>query len=231
MVMRAFLLAPLFITMVWQSPGGQVTTESSSVVVLGFKWSRDRQKVTPPDPASNAPARPAEKNFERNVRANATAEVRDPYVDTIEGRSAALEKTAQDAHAPRPKFVEGFDYRIKVQNAGKKVVEIVFWEYQFRDRSDLANAVTRQFLCGVQIKPDKEKELKAFSASGPGNRISAGSLDNKSENPFEERVLINRVEYADGTIWQRRDWNYAGVRSSIARALATPWGLEMCRNL
>lgn len=229
--MKTLLLMPLFITLASQGPGGQVSTESSPVAVLGFKWSRDQQRIKKSGAASNAPAMPAEKNFERNVRANATAEVRDPYADTIEGRSAALEKTAQDAHAPRPKSVNGFAYRVKVQNASRKVVEIVFWEYQFTDRSNPANAVSRQFLCGVQIKPDKEKELAVFSTSGPGDLVSAGSLENRSESPFEERVLINRVEYADGTIWQRRDWNYAGMRSSIARALATPWGLEMCRNL
>jgi hypothetical protein len=44
-------------------------------------------------------------------------------------------------------------------------------------------------------------------------------------------VTINRVEYADGSIWQRRDWNFAEVREGIARAVSTPWGPEMCRGL
>jgi hypothetical protein len=229
--MKALLLMPLLLTLVSQGPGGQATGESSSVVVRDFKWARDRQKIKAPAVASNAPARMPEKNFERNVRANATAEVRDPNLDTLEGRSAALEKSMQDAHAPRPKSVDGFTYRVKVRNAGKKAVEIVFWEYQFKARSDPANAVARQFLCGVNIKPDKEKELTAFSTSGPGNLIGAGSMDDKSGNPFEEGVLINRVEYSDGTIWQRKGWNYAAMKPSIARALETPWELEMCRNL
>jgi len=147
--MKALSLMQLFIILVAQSQGGQVAGESSSVVVREFKWARSRQTIKPPPAASNAPARMPEKNFERNVRANATAEVRDPNLDTIEGRSAALEKTMQDAHAPRPTSVDGFTYRVKVRNASKQVVEIVFWEYQFKARSDSANAVTRQFLCGV----------------------------------------------------------------------------------
>jgi hypothetical protein len=55
--------------------------------------------------------------------------------------------------------------------------------------------------------------------------------DKGAANPFAERVRINRVEYADGTIWQRKDWNYAEVRASIQRAVSTPWGAEMCRAL
>ena len=61
--------------------------------------------------------------------------------------------------------------------------------------------------------------------------ISAGSLEDKSGKLFEEKILINRVEYADGTIWQRKDWSYVELKPSIERALATPWGMEMCRNL
>ena len=89
----------------------------------------------------------------------------------------------------------------------------------------------RQFLCSLKMKPDKEKELQSFSVSGPGGVIGAESLTNKSGNLYQEKVLINRVEYADGSIWQRRGWSFAEVRLAVGRATATPWGLEMCRDL
>jgi hypothetical protein len=90
----------------------------------------------------------------------------------------------------------------------------------------------RQFLCAVNIKPDKDKELQAFSVSGPSEVISAGSLSNKSGgNPFAEKVIINRVEYADGTIWQRKDWNFGEIKTTFERAVGTPWSTEMCRGL
>jgi hypothetical protein len=174
---------------------------------------------------------PANKNFERNRRANDPVGVRDPNGDTLDGRSAALEKSVQEARAAKPKEVDGFAYRVKIQNASKKVIEVVFWEYQFKETANPANVARRQFLCGVNIKPDKEKELQAFSVSGPSDVISVGSLANKPENLFEEKVVINRVEYADGSIWQRKDWNFAEVKSGIARAIGTPWGAEMCRGL
>lgn len=235
--MRALLLLPFLVMFVvpgGQSQNGANPVAGPSVVVLDSKWSRSRQIIEQLNTPTTTPAAamiPANKNFERNARENAPAGVRDPNADTLDGRSAALEKSVQESRTPKTKPVDGFAYRVKVRNASTKVVEILFWEYQFKESSNPANMVRRQFLCGVNIKPDKEKELLAFSLSGPSDVISVDSLVNRSGNLFQERVVINRVEYADGSIWQRKDWNFAEVRSGIARATGTPWGTEMCRGL
>ena len=236
--MKTLLLLTLLLTFV---PPGQNPTapqQASSVIVLGFKWSRTHKTLKPPDTAATAPATPARemlpinKNFQRNARANDPRGARDPNEDTIDGRSAALEKIVQESRTPPPKTVDNYEYLVKVQNADKRVIEIVFWEYQFTDPSNPANISRRQFLCGVNIKPYKEKELQAFSLSGPSEVISVGSLANASGNVFQEKVLINRVEYADGSIWQRKDWNAAEIKLTYQRAIATPWNAgEMCRGL
>lgn len=233
--MRTLLLLPLFIALVSQGQSGPVTTDGSPVVVLSLKWSKSRQTIVNPDNDRATPAKsamlPANRNFERNRRVNDQAGVRDPNADTLDGRSAALEKITQDARSPTSTPVDGFLYQVKVRNASTKAIEVLFWEYRFKERSNPTNSVSRQFLCGANLKPDKETELKVFSVSGPSSLISVGSLENKSKNLFDEQVVINRVEYADGTVWQRKDWNYHEMKPSIARALATPWRpLEMCRN-
>ena len=233
--MRTLLLLPLLLTLAAPGQNGAGADEGSQVVVLSSKWTKSRQTLAYPDAASSvapAPAMiPANKNFERNRRANDPAGVRDPNLDTIDGRSAALEKSVQESRAPSTKTVDGFDYRVKVRNAAAKAVEVLFWEYQFVETSNPSNVARRQFLCGVQIKPGKEKELQAFSPSGPSGAVSAESLADKSGNAFQGKAVINRVEYADGSIWQRKGWNFAEVKSSVARATATPWGAEMCRGL
>jgi len=61
--------------------------------------------------------------------------------------------------------------------------------------------------------------------------VSVAALSDKSKNASEETAVINRVEFADGSIWQRKDWKFGEVRLSYARAVATPWGGEMCRGL
>jgi hypothetical protein len=234
--MRTLFLLPFLLMSGSPALGQNVagSNEGSSVVVLGSKWSKSRQVVEKVNTTGTVPAAamiPANKNFERNRRINDPAGVRDPNADTIDGRSAQLEKSVQESRQPKSKPVDGYSYRAKIQNASAKVVEIVFWEYQFKEASNPSKMARRQFLCAVNIKPQKEKELQAFSLSGPSDVISVESLANKSGNLFEEKVVINRVEYADGTIWQRKDWNFAEVRLTVARATATPWGTEMCRNL
>jgi hypothetical protein len=230
--MRTLLLLPLLLTPI--SPFQNGAGDGAPVNVVNSRWTKTQQKVERPDAQGPTPAPamiPANKNFERNRRINDPAGVRDPNADTIDGRAAALEKAVRESRAPKSETVEGYVYRVKVQNAGAKAIEVLFWEYQFEETANPANLTRRQFLCGVQIKGGKEKELQAFGGSGPAGAISAESLANKAANPFAERVVINRVEYADGTIWQRKDWNYAEVRASIQRAVSTPWGAEMCRAL
>ena len=208
--------------------------EDSPAVVLGFKHSKSRQIPEKTDSGGSIPAVAViqdNKYFQRTARENGSTGIRDPNTDTIDGRSAALEKNVQESRTRNPKPVDGFTYQAKVRNAGKKVIEVVFWEYQFKETANPSTVARRQFLCGVNIKPEKEKELQAFSLSGPSDVISVGSLANKSGNLFQEKAVINRVEYSDGTIWQRKDWNFAEVRLTLERAIATPWGAEMCRNL
>ncbi len=232
--MRTLLLLSFLLMLVPPGHTGAVADEGAVVVVLSSKWSKSRQTIALPPTATTAPADamiPANKNFERNRRANGPAGVADPNVDSMDGRRAAMEKSVQESRMPKPKAVDGFMYQVKVRNTSTKVIEVMFWEYQFKETANPANAVRRQFLCGVNIKPDKEKELLAFSLSGPSDVISVASLSKQSGNLFVEKVVINRVEYADGTIWQRKDWNFAEMMPSIKRAIGTPWGAEMCRNL
>ena len=229
--MRTLLLLPLLLTPL--SPFQNGAGEGSPLSVVSAKWTKTRQKVERADAQGSTPAAAitaADKNFARNRRVNDPAGVRDPNADTIDARSAAIDKAVRDSRSQLIE-VEGYAYRVKLQNPAQKNVDVIFWEYQFEETANPSNLTRRQFLCGVQIKGGKEKELQAFGGSGPAVAISAESLANKSANPFAERVLINRIEYADGSIWQRKDWDYAEVRDSIKRAVSTPWGSEMCRAL
>lgn len=229
--MKTLLLLPFLLTPFAQLQGAG---DGSALDVLGHKWAKSRQVVTLPDTSAPSPA-PAviasDRNFDRNSRGNDPASARDPSVDTPDGRRAAIEKAEREARSPKSREVEGFAYRVKVRNAGSKAVEVLFWEYQFEEAADPSNLARRQFLCGVNIKGGKDKELLAWSASGPNGSISVDGLASKAENPYRERVVINRIEYADGTIWQRKGWNFGEVRAAVQRATATPWGAEMCRGL
>jgi hypothetical protein len=216
----------------WQTPNSN--NETSPLVVTSFKWSHARRTVEAKPDEGTVPARamiPQNKNFARNARVNDPAGVRDPNADTLDGRSEALEKSVQESRSTKPKAMDGYAYRIKVQNAGEKVIEIVFWEYQFQDPADPSLIARRQFLCGVSIAADKSKELEGFSLSGPTDVVNVNTLANKSQNPFKEKVLINRVEYSDGSIWQRKDWSLNDVKASYDRVLREQWTPGTCKGL
>lgn len=232
--MRILLLLPLLLTCIslGQNAGG--IQEDSLVVVLDFKYLKSRQVIENPDSSPMPPAPDMStviKNDRRSLLPQTRVGARDPNTETTDGRAAALEKNVQDARSPRSTAVAGYTYLAKIRNVHTQNIEIVFWEYQFKELSNPANVVRRQFLCSVKIKPGKERELQAFSVLGPGEVISVGSLTDKSRNLFEEKVLINRMEYADGSIFQRKGWNYAEMKPSIERAIRTPWRTEMCRSL
>ena len=228
--MRFLLLLALFAMLTF--PVGLAQTpaaDESQITVLNFKCSKTRQTIDAPNSERVGPARAViqdNKNFERNARINDPAGVRDPNQDTIDGRSAALEKNTQSAQQPQSKSVDAFAYQAKIHNASKQSIEVVFWEYQFIDPGNPEHVTRRQFLCGVKIKPDKDKELQAFSLSGPPNLVTP------SANPFQEKVVINRVEFADGKSWMRKDWNAGEIKAAYEQAMRTAWSPdEMCRVL
>lgn len=233
--MRTLLFLLFILTIVLPSQNTVNSDNGSSVEVVSAKWSKSRltteqAQANSTDVAPASAVTRAGRIYDRR-RVNASAGERHPNADSTDERAAQLERSVQESRTPKPKAVDGYAYRVKLKNAGAKVIEILFWEYEFLEPSNPSTMVRRQFLCGVNIKPGKEKEVLSFSLSGPSDVISVGTLADKSGNPFQENVVINRVEYADGSIWQRQDWSFAEVKLSYARAIGTPWGAEMCRAL
>ena len=226
--MKALLLSTAVLLALFPTQQGPADAE---VTVLGQKWTKERLTVEQAQSAMVPPAAamiPANRNFERNRRNNVSPGERDPNADTLDGRSAAMEKTVQDSRAP--KATEGYSYRVKLKNSSSKVIDVLFWEYQFKETANTEYVTRRQFLCGVSIKPEKEKELRGFSLAGPSDVVSVGALG-KGSDALDEKAVINRVEYADGTIWQRKGWKFEEIRLSYSRALKSPWLPDMCKGL
>ena len=233
-VFPGLLVFPVLFSLLFPSQTQTPAKEDAPLLVTSFKWSHARRTVETPPEQSTAPARamiPQNKNFARNARVNDPAGVRDPNADTLDGRSEALEKSVQESRTAKPKSSDGYLYKIKIQNPGPKAIEIIFWEYQFQDRADPSLLARRQFLCGVNIAADKSKDLEGFSLSGPSEVVNVKTLADKSDNPFKERVLVNRVEYADGSIWQRKDWSLNEVKASYERVLHEQWTPGTCKGL
>lgn len=206
----------------------------SPVAVLEFRWYRDRKAAAVTNPGNIVPARaviPENKKFQREARAQLSPGAIDPNTLTIDGRSEALEKITQESRAAQGKAVEGFAYLATLRNDSASAIDVIFLEFQFTELANPANRVRRQFLCAARIKPKEKIDLHVFSSLGPSDVISVESLSNEAGKLFDSRVTINRIEYSNGAILQRKDWSYTSLKAAIDRAVAEPWGSEMCRGI
>jgi hypothetical protein len=227
----SFIL-PLTFLIVFCGQDADSAKVNPTVTVVSFKWSTIHQTYKKQDAPTNAPPpemTAANKSAARAARVN-NPMIPDPNENTIDGRSAAMEKAVQEARNTTGKSsADRFEYTARIRNSADKPVDVIFWEYQFTDPTNSNSLTRRQFLCGVKLKPNKEVELQAFSLLGPSQVVQAST--NKTSAPPQEKVVINRVEFTDGTIWQRPDWKFSEIRESYKRAIDNPWEGEMCRAL
>ena len=232
--MKFILLLPFFVGTVSlaQAPGS--ANEGSPVSVLEFRWYRDRKAAAASETRGIIPARAViaeNKKFQREARAQLPPGAVDPNTLTIDGRSEALEKITQESRTPKTAAVEGFSYHAKVQNLAKTEIDVIFLEFEFTELANPTNRVRRQFLCAAHIKANEKTDLKVFSSLGPSDVISVESLSPAAGNLFGSAVNINRIEYSNGAIIQRQNWNFGALKESVDRAVSEPWGAERCRGI
>ena len=133
--------------------------------------------------------------------------------NSIENRSrdmAELERSVLgESYYERP--IDLFRYRVNLKNTGIKVVKAVVWDYQASDTDQFNDTVHRQFRCTTKMKPNQSQRFEGFSVLPPTRVVTA--TGNKS---FSERVILNRIEYVDGTSWQRAEWHEPEVTSTYS---------------
>ncbi len=202
--------------------------------VINSKWTPSTRKVEKTQVPQTGPARQMtvdDSNIERTNREARSDHPQNPSDLTPDGRRAAIEKNEQEAEMPPGFDVKGYTYSATVRNTADKTVKVVYWEYRFAELADPKNVVRRQFLCSVNLKKGVEIELSAFMTLGPTDVVNVATLASSNEKRFDEKVRVNRIEYADDDIVQRGDWKLADVKNALDRATATRWGKEICRPL
>ena len=205
--------APIFLALlmvVWplyklaQNPADP--NAASGVEVTKYSWNKHR----PPTPSQNTnqadyTISEVRTNVElaRQERANR---------NSIENQSRDLRTVEEQAKRDifYGKAVDMYRYVVGFKNVGTKTTKVIFWDYQFAEPADPENPTHRQFRCNVKIKPDSNKNLEAFSVRPPVRVVNAQSQG----KALEQKVVITRVEYSDGSSWQRSDWTQPAAPSS-----------------
>ena len=176
---------------------------SPDLAVVKFSWAKERINWQQ-DPFGG----PIENFHEMRVRARNQKRIEDAKKGGIGAEITKAERDARtDAaltaqiHKNKPGRYQ-FLYSAQVRNSGTKLITAVEWDYVFFDTNNHSEIGRRKFRSDQKIAPGKSKELKYFLTTPPTHTVSIHSLDKNERANLGEEVLIVRVEYADGSIWQ-----------------------------
>ena len=196
----------LFLIFVFSAIASQaqsVATDSSGVEVVKFNWSKERLGWE-----GNPFGGPIE-NFDE-VRARTRNEKR--IEDAKRGNSAEIDKIRQEAKADaanieaqhkNPVSRYAFIYKATLRNTTSKIITSVDWDYIFLDRTDESEVGRQQFTSDEKINPGKAKELSVVINKPPTHTISVTSLNTSERDTLIGHVVIMRLQFADGSVWQR----------------------------
>jgi len=180
-----------------------VAHAQSPIELVKFSWSKERLNWE-----GNPFGGPNENFHQMQFRARSEKRVS----DAKRSNSAEVGKLEKDAKAdaaivenenknsapPRYYFI----YRASMKNLSSKAIKEIDWDYVFLDAVTGDELDRRQFTSVQNIGPGKQKELVFALPTPPTRRISVQALDKKERVGIDERVVVVRVTYADGSVWE-----------------------------
>ena len=180
-----------------------IAQESTVVEVLKFSWSKERIGW------EGDPFRGPIEDFDE-VRARTRNEKR--IEDAKRGNSAEIDKIRREAKADAANIETQhqntpsryvFMYKTTLKNGGGKTIKSIDWDYIFRDRATETELNRQQFTSDEKIAPGKTKELTVVIRKPPTQTVSVTSLNTSERESLKGEVIIVRIEFTDGTIWQQ----------------------------
>lgn len=174
------------------------------LVVTKFAWSKERLNWEA-DPFGG----PIENFDQMRRRASNEKRIADAKSG---GNQAEVNRAQRDARADAANFERmraqkparyAFLYRASVRNTSAAAVKELDWDYVFADAATGEELGRHQFTSVAKIAPGKSRELSFIVPTPPTRKISAQALDRKEREGLRERVVLMRVLYEDGTVWER----------------------------
>jgi Tfp pilus assembly protein PilF len=170
----------------------------SDVEVLKFSWTESPSQVL------IAPSSPAIAVTTTGVSQSGLRVTGDPTAKDQAGPPPLLDpaSTALPASRGSTTAVKGVDYKfnVSIKNTGSKSIVAVQWAYSFYPK-DPRDALTYVLSTRTTIPPGKEKNLTEQVPSTSSSKSQSKLPTEYNRSLFEERVVILRLDYADGTSW------------------------------
>ena len=180
-----------------------VAKAQSPVEVTHFTWDKERigwERDPFSGPIENFDETRARQRNERRIE------------DAKRGSSAEVDKIKREAKADAANIATQhkttpsryvFVYKATVKNSGSKEIKSIDWDYVFYERATENEIGRQQFTSEEKIRPGHTKELVVTIRKPPTQTISLTALNKDERGTLDGRVIIVRIDYADGTTWQR----------------------------
>ncbi len=172
------------------------------LIVVKFNYGKQQtgdrmiRSVQEPDPPMNEPIR---LDLPKKDEPQEIKNRRD-----MQERRAEMQAVEINAARSSQKGATIYFYHLEVKNTSNKVVKGFAWEYQ---PGELPDPSDRQFFCVVKAKPSESKTFDLFTPLAPSRVVNVSDAADKSDNKVTGSIVINKVEYTDGSVWKRPAWN------------------------
>jgi hypothetical protein len=175
--------------------------EAGEIEILKFSWTKERIRERPsmlPLASSGELIRQSRSEAQLAAARNSANRGAASKIETqINNDEQATAKARQTAPPD-----DGYRYVVKLRNNGSKVIKSIDWDYLFLDPDTGAVVSRHQFTSDDTIKPGKSREIGVLYLIPPVQTVSAKMLSKKKLANFKEQVLLMRIQYSDGSIWQ-----------------------------
>lgn len=94
-------------------------------------------------------------------------------------------------------------YEAKIRNTGTKTLKTVVWRYAFWDAEKKEEVGRTSCTSKVNLRPGKTAGLVGTSRTAPIRVVDVSKSGKELKGIYAEQVVITRLEYSDGTFWQR----------------------------
>jgi hypothetical protein len=199
------LLSIAFMPVLAAAQSANNTSGPPDIAILKFSWSKvhplqnNNQVNSSLETYDQVRDRVAnERRMADAKNSNNKSEV--ARIEGVEQMREDARSKAQQQKTPLPR--EAYNYKVTIQNNGAKTIKSIDWDYIFFDPVTNGEVARHQFTSDEKIGPGKSKEFGVLYPNPPIRTISAAQLNNKKVLPFKEQVILMRITYSDGSVWQ-----------------------------
>ena len=177
-----------------QTPSNKTTPPD--LTVLEKKWGIDvRNPALEKDPVEAM----QDRDLQERQR---IAQQRTDQILSDRGMPAQTSTVPTSRETTRTGITVLYVYEVKLRNTGAQGIRKVTWEYVFFEPGTETELGRRRFISKVNLSPGGTTNVVVRAAVSPTGTVDARKAGKKPKDMYSEQIVIQRIEYADGTSWR-----------------------------